>query len=199
MSDAASGTKTSPERESVFDPEIAAIGKINEILSPLEPQMRHRVLRWAADKFGFISSAVDKPGLSGGRKVATDPADLLDNTDSESGSFSDIASLFDSASPTTQSDKALVAGYWLQVASPDKSPDWDGFSANKELRHLGHGMDNITKALGGLINQTPRLAIQTRKAGTTRQAKKKYKLTAEGIKRVRQMLAGTGGEHTGDE
>jgi hypothetical protein len=36
--------------------------------------------------------------------------------------------------------------------------------------------------------------IQLKKQGPTRQARKKFKLTAEGIKKVKAMLAKTAGE-----
>jgi hypothetical protein len=36
--------------------------------------------------------------------------------------------------------------------------------------------------------------MQTRKAGTTRQAKKRYTVTGEGIKTVKKMLAGSAEE-----
>lgn len=104
-------------------------------------------------------------------------------------SFEDFASLYDAANPSTESDKALVAGYWLQIIQG--TSDWSGFSANKELRNLGHGVENITVALGALIDSTPRLVMQTHKAGKTKQARKKYKVTGERIKRVKQMMAGT--------
>ena len=73
------------------------------------------------------------------------------------GEFEDIASLMDACSPTTDSLKALVAGYWLQVCQGSQS--FDGQSANKELKHLGHAVGNITRALGAVIDQKPALVL----------------------------------------
>jgi hypothetical protein len=42
--------------------------------------------------------------------------------------------------------------------------------------------------MDNLMATNPRYVMQTRKTGNTKQARKKYKLTVEGIKKVAQML-----------
>lgn len=169
------------------DPEVAAIARVNEALSGLDPAVQQRVLKWAADKFNVVLSQTR------GQRSRSESGQPLRNGESEGGvagevgTFADFASLYDAANPPTDAEKALVAGYWLQVVQG--KPDWDGFSANKALRNLGHAASNITVALSQLIDRSPRLVIQTHKAGKTRQARKKYKVTGEGIKRVRQLLS----------
>ena len=172
------------------DPEIAAIGKVNDALAQLDPAVRQRVLRWAADKFGV---SLPKNGRAAAADDIDDEEEQADESESEApGTFADFASLYDAANPTTEADKALVAGYWIQVVQGNA--EWGSYAPNKELRNLGHGVDNITVALGALIDSTPRLAMQTHKSGKARQGRKKYKLTTEGIRRVKQMLAGNGGQ-----
>jgi hypothetical protein len=39
-----------------------------------------------------------------------------------------------------------------------------------------------------MIAQTPRLILQTSKSGSSQQARKRYKVTREGVKRVQAML-----------
>lgn len=183
MADPAS--EQSPILEAASDPEVTAIGKVNAALVSLEPAIQQRVLRWAAERFNVTLPQTNKPAVdSDKRKQAAEEQGQPDTP----GSFTDFASLYDAANPTTEADKALVAGYWVQVLQG--SADWNGFSANKELKNLGHGVDNITIAFSALIDSSPRLVMQTHKAGKTKQARKKYKLTNEGIRRVRQMLAG---------
>ena len=171
------------------DPEVTAITKVNEALSGLEPAVVHRVLRWAADKFNVAVPLANK---------SRQPEDAAKNENPTNGegsdNFADIASLYDSASPRTEAEKALVVGYWLQVVQGNS--DWESFSVNKDLKNLGHGVGNITDALDKLIERTPRLVIQTRKSGTSRQARKRYKLTSEGIKKVKQMLSGASGDES---
>jgi hypothetical protein len=100
--------------------------------------------------------------------------------------FEGLAELFAAANPKTEPDKALVTGYWFQVVRNEA--DLTGQSLNEELKHLGHGVLNITKALTSLMKRKPQLVIQIRKSGTSKQARKKYKLTDSGRREVERML-----------
>jgi hypothetical protein len=102
--------------------------------------------------------------------------------------FQDFASLFEACGPNTDSLRALVGAYWLQVCQSNQG--FDGQSVNRELKNLGHGIANITQALNPLIAQKPAFVLQLRKSGTTKQARKLYKVTEAGIKRIKEMIAG---------
>ncbi len=97
-----------------------------------------------------------------------------------------LADLFDSAQAESGLDKVLVVAYWFQVSQ--RQDDWDSFAVNTELKHLGHPSTNITRDLDSLMKRSPRLVLQVRKDGTTRQARKRYKLTREGVRAVEKML-----------
>jgi hypothetical protein len=174
------------------DPEVAAIAKVNEALSGLAPEVQQRVLRWAAERFGVTVTPAKKhaPPNGGGKGKHLEE----EQGTGDPVTFSDFASLYDAANPTSDAEKALVAGYWLQTIQGNS--DWKGFSANKEVKNLGHGVGNITVSLNQLIDSEPRLVMQTHKGGKTKQARKKYKLTGEGIKRVKQMLSGSAAEES---
>ena len=79
-----------------------------------------------------------------------------------------------------------LPGYWLQVCN--KAESFDSQRANTELKNLGHGVPNITKAIDGLKAQNPALALQLKKAGTTRQARKVYKITVAGVKAIEGLI-----------
>ena len=82
--------------------------------------------------------------------------------------------------------KSSAVAYWVQRIKGNG--DFDAATINKELKHLGHGVGNITAALGSLIARKPNLVIQTRKGGSSQQARKRYKLTTEGLKYVDNMI-----------
>jgi len=103
-----------------------------------------------------------------------------------------VADLFAAAAAQTDADRALVVGYWLQIIT--SQPDFDSFTVNRDLKNLGHGVANITSAFDTLIERKPQHVIQTRKSGSAKQARKRYKLTEEGKKAVQRMVAGTGDE-----
>lgn len=155
------------------DQELKVMATISETLVKLDEAAVGRVLRWAADRFKVpITAKPPERGEAG-----------------EGGAvFQDFADLYDRTNPSTDSEKALVAGYWFQVSQGQQ--DLDAQRVNAELKNLGHGVGNITDALSGLMKRAPRLVMQTRKSGSTRQARKKYRLTVEGTRRVEEMLSG---------
>jgi hypothetical protein len=171
----------SAEKNSEFN-EIDAMKLIAEAFSKINDDEKTRVLKWAVDKYRPTSAAKQQePAIS----LATPRTDGLPVA--PSGDFPDLATLFHAANPNTGNEKALVVAYWFQVINNQQ--DLDSQQLNTELKQLGHGVLNITRCLDLLISTQPQLVIQTRKSGTTKQARKKYRLTAAGINRVKQMLS----------
>ena len=154
------------------DPEIRAMSSMAEILSKLETGTVERVLRWAADRYG----------VSLGRPKGK-PHDLVGLTNPGTRDFAEFMS---ELHPTTENEKALAAGYWFQVIQGRE--DLDAQEVNSVLRHLGHAISNITRTFGRLMEGKPQFVIQTHKSGTSKQARKKYRITAEGVKAVERMI-----------
>jgi len=164
--------------------EIDAMRDVAGALEKLDPGSRDRVLDWAL-KFYRSQGGGVAPSISTGRSQASRPADDRSERDIPD----DVAELFARASPGTEAEKALVVGYWF--LRKEGIEEFDSFRLNSELTHLGHRVLNITRALGTLMAQKPALVVQTRKEGKTKQARKKFRLTVEGIRRVERMMAGT--------
>src|SRR4051812_30734060 len=95
---------------STQDQELAAMAKVNEALTSLEPIVQQRILRWAADRFGVTISI--KPILN--RVAAGETREHEEGNDGLEET-KDFASFFERAKPATDADRALVVGYWLQV------------------------------------------------------------------------------------
>lgn len=163
-----------------FD-ELEAMRKIAAALEPLDEAARTRALQWAMSRFRALKTT---PAF----EPTTTP--LLDATASVgvSDQHGTFAELFDAARPVTEKDKALVAAYWIQVR--ESASSFAAQSLNELLKDLGHRVGNITEALSALKNERPALALQLKKSGTTRQARKTYKLTQEGARRVSAMING---------
>ncbi len=104
------------------------------------------------------------------------------------GRWSNLGELFEAANPQTDSEKALAAGYYFQVI--DGEEELTSRDLNDALKHLGHGVGNITMAIQGNISAAPALMRQTKKTGKTKQATKRYRVTEAGVKRVEQMVSG---------
>lgn len=171
------------------DLEIKSMSQMSEALAQLDDDARARVLDWAAKRFGVPlsrsprGSDTERDDLTGGLGER-----------SQEGEFKVFADLYDAANPKQDTDRALVGGYWFQAVQGQ--PDFTGQQVNNALKDVGHGVSNITSALGSLQKHKPALVRQVAKSGRSRQARKKYKLTTAGVGTVRSMInAGTAKEN----
>lgn len=163
--------------------EIDAMKAIAAALEPLEKEAQGRVLRWAGERY-----SVAMPKGSGAGKAGNDGRLSPAEEDEPQREFDTAADLLAEAQASSEADRALVIGYWFQVILGQS--DIEAQAVNTELKHQGHGLSNVTRAFDSLMHQRPQPVIQVRKTGTSRQARKKYKLTTVGVQRVRRMLSG---------
>lgn len=164
-----------------IDPEIGAMGAVATALGKLDEDQQVRVLRWAADRYGLKGIKLGSPG--GGEGAGTED----DAPEGGAGTYGSITELFEAAQGAkTNTQKALVAGYWFQVVMGN--PGFQAYSLNVELKNMGIKIANITDALGSAENAKPALLMQTAKTGKAKQARKTYKLTTVGVKAVEAML-----------
>jgi hypothetical protein len=164
------------------DNEIDAMGSVLKALTPLDDASRLRAVRWALEKLGTVGFDAPRAAMSSSASSTPTPVGSVPTN------FRDLADLFDAANPETDVERALVAGYWNQVCQ--NQPSFGAQSVNDDLKQLGHAIGNITRAMDNLMLVKPALAQQLRKDGGTKQARKTYRLTAAGIRRIEAMLRG---------
>ena len=167
-----------------IDAEFSAIQSIFSTLSPLEAPARQRVLDYILARLELPLTNKPKHNIE---SSLYDAKPFEGTVPEPHMSFDSLAELHDAAQPKTNAQKALVAGYWLQVCQGNET--FDSQSANTALKHLGDGLANVTAAIDSLKNQKPALALQLRKTGKTQQARKVYKITVAGVKEVENMIA----------
>jgi hypothetical protein len=167
--------------------EVEAMRTVASALDPLPEEARTRVIAWAAALYSIRGPGT---GIVQGTRQQGEAA--VPNAGGAVTSFGTLAEFFDASDPQTESEKALVAGLWLQ--KQEGMSNLDSAAVNSELKQLGHAVTNVTMAFGRLIDQKPALAVQTAKAGKTRQARKKYMITKAGEKYVERMLSGENNE-----
>jgi hypothetical protein len=165
------------------DQEFEAMRVLYKALEPLDDDARSRVVTYIIARLDIATDGEPEDDVA---DISQEPASALRQEQAHAPKFSEFAELFDMARPVSNAHKALVAGYWLQVCQSQE--DFDGQSANRELKHLGEGVGNITIAINSLRTQKPALVIQLRKSGKTKQARKTYKVTVSGIKAVEAMI-----------
>lgn len=156
--------------------ELEVMKSIAGVLEPLDDDAKSRVIAWLRSAYGS-DPTVETEG----------PQPELSETSLGTG-FRDFPDLFDAANPQPETDRALVAAYWAQVIQ--NQADFDAQTANNMLKEMGHAASNITRALDVAQRATPALVRQIHKSGKTRQARKRYRLTTEGIRRVDDLITG---------
>ena len=161
--------------------EIDAMKQIADVLEEFrgDSETQARIVQWVTARFG------DPPSRDVAPPPDTSATPQVQGPEQDEG-FEDVADLFDAAGPQTDADRALVVGYWLM--DPEGKSDFTSREVNSELKNLGHGVSNITAAFSRLMKRRPALAMQTAKAGTSKQARKRYKLTRAGFKGVQAMI-----------
>ena len=133
--------KAAPSPTKEFD----AIQSVYSALEPLDPDGRQRVVNYIVSLLNLDFIAAEPEEIAAEAAPSRQMADGL--------KFESLAELYEPASPVSNADKALVVGAWLQ-----KYIGRDSFSAqaiNTELKHLGHGITNITNALDQLKDMKP--------------------------------------------
>ena len=148
----------SPDSDSALH-ELEAMRAIYEALKPLDDNGKRRVLSWVSSRVVGGGSARSNPA---GIPSATSPSPLQDGSaqgTSEEGL--DLPTFYARVRPEALSDKALAVSYWLQEYQHQE--DIDSQQVNTELKHLGHGLGNVTRTMDALVGSRPKLIIQTRK------------------------------------
>ncbi len=164
--------------------EARALGRVVDAVDGLDARAIQRVLEWAWKR--FVDAGVPEPAAS--RAAAPQGAwGPVQGPHVQSSEPIDLADLYVAARPATDADKVLVVAYWHQVSTGKEN--LDAQTIHRDLKNLGHGVSNVTRACSALIGEKPQLMIQVKKAGSTRQARKQYRLTAAGLQRVRDKVA----------
>jgi hypothetical protein len=164
------------------DPELKAITVVTTALADLTEEQCRNVLLYVNARYG------SRPLPPSRGRVSVENEETAPNGQQ----FDGVGDFFDSANPQTEAEKVLVVAYWMQVV--EQAEDFESYPVNQQLKNLGHPVSNITRALDSMMGQAPRLVMQTSKSGTSKQARKRYKVTRVGTKRVQAMLTQATGE-----
>jgi|SRR6185437_5695658 len=156
--------------------EIDAMKQMGQLMEKMGEGARERTLNWLLSKYGMKSGGPP-------RNVHKLQTEIVTTTND----YSSFAELFDVANPNGERERALVAAYWTQVCMGAES--FPSQALNDQLKDLGHRVSNITDALTRLKSDKPALILQLKKSGTSKQARKTYKLTQEGIRKVDAMIS----------
>ncbi len=172
--------------------DLGAMTAIAQALEPLDDQAKGRVMAWATARFLGGSAAVPETTSGDAERVGEMETYAPKSVGTCIADFSDLAEFYHACGPSSDAEKALIVSGWFQAK--EGLEGIDTFRVNSALKHLGFGIGNATRAFGALTAQRPASMIQLRKAGTTKQARKTFRVTDVGIRRIAQMLNTRSGE-----
>ena len=169
--------------------EIDVLQTVRDALMPLDNEARVRVVTYIVSLFGIDGQVTAAPPKSARADFDADSEEAeTEEATTQVVTFPTFAELYAAANPGTNGEKALVAGFWLQECQ--QAENFTGAAANRELTELGHRVSNITHAINSMKSQNPMLILQLKKSGSSRQARKVYKVSHEGIRRIKEMIGG---------
>lgn len=168
--------------------ELKAMGTVSDAFSSLDDSSRQRVVTWVIDRFGLVAQSKAKSQAS--KPNGAKSEDEAESDDGSPPAYGSVSELYDAATPKDGPERALVVGYWFQVLQSQEN--FSAQQVNDELKHMGHPLSNVTNTLTSLATRKPVLMRQVEKTGKSQQARKKYRLTTEGIKAVLSMIRGQG-------
>ena len=169
--------------------EVKAMGKLADAMADLDPDAIGRVLRWAVDAYNV---EVRGAGGKGGTGRVAGAGGAGGDTSQGQGTngvpqFTSLAELHAATSPESDADKTLVGAYWAQFG--EGKSEFGSQEINAALKNLGHRIANITTAFDTLKARKPAAVMQLKKSGTSRQARKTYRLTLAGKSAVEAMVS----------
>jgi len=198
------------------DLEINAMSEVLEALKDLNRTQIKRIIDWTTSKFGLMESEnmqqteteEVQPVKDEPVEVSVEPTDQdnipadtpplevdpktrpLDTRGLGLKRYKSIENLFLASTVTTVASRILLAAAYLQEKLG--FTEVSSFDINSRLKKLGYGVSNITTAINGLLTKKPPRMAQTKKEGDSKQAKRKFIVTEEGLDIAKTYLARTG-------
>ncbi len=120
-------------------------------------------------------------------KEATPPGSISQNQ-KELTDYETIDDLFKDVDAKKLSAKILLIAAYLQEKSNLK--EITSYDINFRLKRIGFGVQNISSAINGVLKRIPPVMIELVKKDDPVYARKKYKVTPEGIKVAKSFLKG---------
>jgi hypothetical protein len=177
----------------------ALLDEINATISSYDPVLKERARDILLERaFGGRAArggaapraqADGAPEAAGGEEAPRRRGRPRGSTNARRTGAGGISSLIERWKPETMAERALLGAYVLARGRPDRTVTSQAINA--ELKRNGLPVPNITRAIESNLRARPPLMVQKKKMGTTRQARKQYALTQEGVDLVESKLGGS--------
>ncbi|HEX8362938.1 MAG TPA: hypothetical protein VF613_22635 [Longimicrobium sp.] len=181
----------------------ALLDEINAAISSYDPVLKERARDILLERAFQGGGAAAAPAESAGAgDAAEEPVRRRPGRPKGSGTgprraVQAVGTLVEQWRPETMAERALLGAYVLSRGRPDRTVTSQAINA--ELKRNGLPVPNITRAIESNLRSRPPLMTQKKKMGTTRQARKQYAITQEGVDHVLSRLGGAGQDAAGGD
>lgn len=104
----------------------------------------------------------------------------------EAAEVPSLGSLLERWTPSTMAEKALLGAYYVSRVRGEGNVTSQAI--NTELKRNKMPISNITRAIEANMRPDRPLMVQEKKMGSTKQARKQYSITPEGVEFVERRL-----------
>jgi hypothetical protein len=174
-----------------YDPELHAMSLVFEALKNLDNGQRRRILGWVKDRL----EATAAPTVEGEAAAMTTapqalippaPAAPKPPAKKDLANFETALDLFSESSAKKSTSKVLLMAAYLQERHNYK--EISSYDINFRLKRIGHGVTNISSLINGILKRKPHLLIQVDAENLPKQARRKFRVTVEGLTVARSFL-----------
>lgn len=162
----------------------ALLDEINEAISSYDPVLKERARDILLEQAFRGRGAAAAPAAPTGRRRGRPRRDTP--REAEGGGGPSLASLLERWTPSTMAEKALLGAYYIARVRGEGTVTSQAI--NSELKKNGLPISNITRAIEANMRPDHPLMVQEKKMGTTKQARKQYGITPEGVEVVERKL-----------
>jgi hypothetical protein len=180
------------------DPEITAMSQAFEALKGLDGAQIGRVLHWIKGRFGVRETKLTAVPAAAVTPAAVEeiiPAPAVEPKQEPKApvskkrdlmDFDTVLDLFSESTVKKVSSKILLMAAYLQERHNFK--EISSYDINFRLKRIGHGVQNISSSINGILKRKPQLMIEMNRDDSSRRARRKFRVTVEGIKVARGFL-----------
>jgi hypothetical protein len=178
------------------DPEIVAMNKVLDSLQNLDNGSRKRVIHWLIDRFRLAGGKTPHqltPPAKVNKKTETKsivkqklgkPAQSLKRK--EIKHYDTVLDLFSESKVKKSISKILLMAAYLQERHHFK--EITTYDINFRLKRIRHEVTNISSIINGILKKKPQLLAEIKKEGQGKHARRKFRVTDEGLKVAKSYL-----------
>ncbi len=186
-----------------LDPELNAMSQVLEVFNELEQDQRKRIVDWLTARFQLVfdeDKQKDEIKLQESSPTTVQQFDTtpivkegapeidrmtpIDKQDLKQ--YESITDLLEESTATKVIDRILLAAAYLQEKK--NLTELTSFEINSQLKKAGHGIPNISIGINRLLEKVPQLMAVTKREGNTKQSRRKFAVTEDGLQKVKSFL-----------